>query len=109
METRRTGLAFGVACCHSDHNVIHLLPKYRSKLKQQAVVTKDIQVWTNNYVKQLQDCFDDTDWDLFFNTGKDMNEITETISAYIQFCEKNVIGTKTIRIFLIIRHGFLKT
>ncbi len=28
-----------------------------------------------------------------------MNEITDTISAYIQFCEKNVIGTKTVRIF----------
>ncbi len=62
------------------------------------MVTKDIQVWTTNSV-QLQDCFDDTDWDLFFNTGKDMNEITDTISAYIQFCEKNMIGTKTVRIF----------
>lgn len=35
----------------------------------------------------------------FFNTGNDMNEITDTISAYIQFCEKNVIGTKMVRIF----------
>ncbi len=63
------------------------------------MVTKDIQVWTTNSVEQLQDCFDDMDWDLFFNTGKDMNDITDTISAYIQFCEKNMIGTKTVRIF----------
>lgn len=83
----------------SDHNVIHLLPKYRSKLKQQAVVTKDIQVSTNNSVEQLQDRFDDTDWDLFFNTGNNRNEITDTISAYIQFCEKNVIRAKMVRIF----------
>ncbi len=63
----------------SDHNVIYLLPKYRSKLKQQAVVT----ILVNNCVEQLQDCFDDTDWDLFFNTGKDVNEITNTVSAYL--------------------------
>ncbi len=70
-----------------------------AELHSDHMVTKDIQVWTTNSVEQLQDCFDDTDWDLFFNTGKDMNEITDTISAYIQFCEKNMIGTKTVRIF----------
>lgn len=46
----------------SDHNVILLLPKYRSKLKREAPVTKTIRVWNEEATETLRGCFEITDW-----------------------------------------------
>lgn len=41
--------AYRALCCapleKSDHNVIHLLPKNRAKVKQEQPIIKDIQLW----------------------------------------------------------------
>lgn len=38
----------------SDHNVIHLLPKYRAMAKTMKPVTKQIQVWSDSCTEQLR-------------------------------------------------------
>ena len=40
----------------SDHNVIHLLPKYRQKLKREKPAVKDIQVWSKEAIEELRSC-----------------------------------------------------
>lgn len=82
----------------SDHNIVHLLPKYRALVKRVKPVTKQIQVYSDSSREQLRDCLLDTDWDLFFDS-KDGEEITDTITSYIKFCEENVTETKIIKIF----------
>ncbi len=56
----------------SDHNVIHLLPKY---------------------------CFEETNWDIFFQSCQDADELTDTITSYIKFCEDSVSETKSVKCF----------
>lgn len=82
-----------------DHNVIHLLPKYKAVVKRMKIVQKQIQVWSDKSKEQLRDCFDDTNWDMFFESCQDGDELTDTITSYIKFCEDYVSETKTVKIF----------
>ena len=83
----------------SDHNVVHLLPKYRQKLKTHKVVKKEVQVWNNEAIEKLQTCFQITDWDVLFCASDNINEIADTINAYVVFCQNLHIQNKTVRVY----------
>ena len=84
----------------SDHNVVHLLPKYRQKLKREGPRISQSRVWTPGTTDELQCCFEATDWDIFFNScGSDLDFLTDTITSYIKFCEDSIIPEKTVRIY----------
>ena len=84
----------------SDHNVVHLLPTYRQKLKREGPRTHNIRLWTSDSVDQLQHCFETTDWNMFFDScGADIDMLTDTITSYINFCEDSIIPTKTVHIY----------
>lgn len=48
----------------SDHNVVHLLPKYKAVIKRTKPAVKQIQVWSDKSKEQLRGCFDTTNWDI---------------------------------------------
>ena len=48
----------------SDHNSILLIPAYKQKLKQEALVTRTIKTWSEEADAKLQDCFASTDWNI---------------------------------------------
>ena len=83
----------------SDHNVIHLLPKYRQKVKTEKPKTVTKQIWNKDSEAALQNCFEVTDWQIFIDSCSDPNELVNTITGYIQFCEQNVIQTKEVKMF----------
>ncbi len=61
-----------------------------------------ITVWPGDATSALQDCFQDTDWNMFLKrqpptmTHTDLQEYTETVTAYIKKCIDDVTVTKTI-------------
>lgn len=84
----------------SDHNTIHLLPRYRQKLKTEKPQTQTIQQWNKDNTEELMGCFEATDWDMFFDScGNDYESLTDAISSYIKFCQDSVISSKTVRIY----------
>ena len=84
----------------SDHNVIHLLPRYRQKLKTEKPKVQTIQQWTNDNTEKLRGCFEATDWKVFFDScGNDFESLTDAITCYTKFCQDSVISSKTVRIF----------
>ncbi len=50
--------------------------------------------WTEDSVETLRGCFECTDWNMFHNL--ELNEATETITDYINFCVNNVVPKKVI-------------
>ncbi len=46
-----------------------------------------------------RDCFEDTEWKLFFDACEDVHETTDTITSYIRFCDSNCVKTKTIQVY----------
>ncbi len=79
------------------------MPAYRPLVKVIKPVHKQIQVWPEGSSEALQDCFDTTDWNMFkqaatYNNTTDLQEYTETVTAYITKCIDDVTVTKTITI-----------
>ncbi|XP_026037583.1 uncharacterized protein LOC113030385 [Astatotilapia calliptera] len=80
---------------HSDHCMVHLIPVYRQKLKRAKPVVKTVKKWTNAAKQELQDCFDSTDWTVFDAASEMLDELTDTVTSYISFCEDVCVPTKT--------------
>ncbi|XP_039471857.1 uncharacterized protein LOC120441345 [Oreochromis aureus] len=80
---------------HSDHCMVHLIPVYRQKLKRAKPVVKTVKKWTNAAKQELQDCFDCTDWTVFEAVSDNLDELTDTVTSYISFCEDVCVPTKT--------------
>ncbi len=50
---------------------------------------------TNEADQDLKACFDLTDWSVFEAAANDLDELTETITSYISFCEDMCISNMT--------------
>ncbi|KAK3508723.1 hypothetical protein QTP70_004266 [Hemibagrus guttatus] len=79
----------------SDHCLVHLLPTYRPKLKSAKPVVRTVKRWTSETEQDLQACFECTDWSIFEAGVTDLDELTETVTSYISFCEDMCIPTRT--------------
>ncbi len=60
-------------------------------------------MWPEGSSEALQDCFDTTDWNMFkqaatYNNTTDLQEYSETVTAYITKCIDDVTVTKTITV-----------
>ncbi|KAI2645345.1 hypothetical protein H4Q32_028858 [Labeo rohita] len=78
-----------------------IIAAYRPLLKLTKPVQKQITVWPDSVTSALQDCFQDTDWNMFkeaatYNNHTDLQEYRETVTAYIKKCIDDVTVTKTI-------------
>lgn len=82
---------------NSDHNVIHMIPVYKTKFKRTKPEKKVIRIWTNDSKDQLRACFDWTDWSVFQEGSLD--ERTTVINDYINFCVQLLVPTKEIKIY----------
>lgn len=80
----------------SDHHVIHLLPRYKQRIKSEKPSKKSVCVWNATSKEKLQTAFEITDWQLLINSGKDINESADIINSYVTFCESLHVKTKTI-------------
>ncbi len=78
----------------SDYCLVHLIPTYRQKLKSAKPVLRTVKRWTNEAEQDLKACFDLTDWTVFEAAANDLDELTETVTSYISFCEDMCIPTR---------------
>ncbi len=84
---------------YSDHISVMLIPAFRPVLR--LLRLKADHGMPDNATSALQDCFQDTDWNMFkeadtYNNHTDLQEYTETVTAYIKNCIDDVTVTKTI-------------
>ncbi len=64
-------------------------------LKSAKPVVKTVKRWTNETEQVLQACLDLTDWSVFEAAANDLDELTETVTSYISFCEDMYIPSRT--------------
>ncbi len=79
-----------------DHCLVHLIPTYRQKLKSAKYVLRTVKRRTNEAAQDLKGCFDLTVWSVFETAANDLDELTETVTSYISFCEICAILTGLI-------------
>ena len=79
---------------NSDHATVHLRPTYKTALKSSKPLEKTVLQWTESSIETLKGCFLCTDWDIFLS--HDLNEATDVITDYINFCVDNIIPKKHV-------------
>ncbi len=82
---------------NSDHNVVHLIPSYKSVFKTCKPEYKMVNVWTEDSMETLKGCFLCTDWSIFHQL--ELDDATDTISYYINFCVDNVVEKKDVVVY----------
>ena len=83
----------------SAHDMVYLLPNYKSKLIKTPVVEKTVRVWDQSGRDKFSDCLEMTDWNVFIDTCNNLDELYDHVSCYINFCEDNCFSEKTVKIF----------
>ncbi len=81
---------------NSDHNVVHLIPSYKSVFKTCKPEHKMVNVWTEDSMETLKGCFLCTDWSIFHQL--ELDDATDT-SDYINFCVDNVVEKKDVVVY----------
>ncbi|KAJ8405310.1 hypothetical protein AAFF_G00323010 [Aldrovandia affinis] len=82
---------------NSDHNAVHLIPVYKTKLKSSRLVEKTVTVWSEGDIKTLKGSYLCTDWEVFQEESID-HTVTVT-TDYINFCVEGVIPTKKVKVY----------
>ena len=70
----------------SDHNAVHLLPKYRQRLKRVNPRCVTVRKWSGDALDALQGCFHCTDWDSLSDPPESIDTNVGVTADYIKFC-----------------------
>lgn len=71
---------------------------YKPRVQRLPVATCTLRKWTREAEEALRDCFESTDLSVLQN-GKDLEEVTQCSTDYLNFCMDVVVPTKTVRCF----------
>ncbi len=82
---------------HSDHLSLFLTPAYRPLICRSKPQYRSVQCLTEEATLSLQDCFDDTMWELFEHPHIELH--TSSVLSYISFCIDNVTTRKQVKKF----------
>ena len=84
-------------CLDTDRN----WRKTKTKTKKQK--TREMKQWTSDGMEELRG-FESTEWSIFFDSFSSHDQLAETITDYLRFCEDCPITSKT-EFFRTINHG----
>ena len=83
----------------SDHNTIILIPAHIQKLKTAKSAKMTVKKWSPESPEALRGCFECTDWSVFEHACTDLDEYTDIVTAYVSFCVKSCIPTRTVCVY----------
>ena len=66
------------------------------KIRREKPTKKTVKVWDDDTADQLKCCFECMDWNVFIDSCDTNDELVDTVSDYIKFCEDSVIPTNTV-------------
>ena len=70
----------------ADHNSVLLAPIYRPVVQRTKKIVKTVKCWTAESIECLRGCFDCTDWQMFYDSTSELNELVDVISSYVTHC-----------------------
>lgn len=63
------------------------------------MITKRVKIWTEDSSLTLQGCMDSTDWNIFVDSRRDINELANVVSSWASCCEEIVLPDKIVKIY----------
>ena len=85
----------------SDHDMLLLLPKYRPIVQRQKPELITVKQWSPGAtcIEDLQATLEFTDWNVFLEATHGIDELTQTVADYVNFCVDCTVPNKQIRIY----------
>lgn len=83
----------------SDHSTVHLMPKYKQRLKREKPRFITARPWSADNLEVLRGCFDCTEWSCLYDPAEDINTNLDVITDYIKFCLDTVIPPRKKKLF----------
>ena len=77
----------------SDHNLVFVGPKYLPIVQRIKPNTLLVGKWTAVAITRIQGAFECTDWNVFFESAVNINELAESVVQCMKFCKDNCIPT----------------
>ena len=68
-------------------------------MQREPIVTRTIKEWSTYADENLKGSLDCTDRDVFVDSASDINELTESVCGYVEFCVERAIPQKTVNMF----------
>ena len=63
-------------------------------------MTRTVKRWSEETEEALRDCFESTVWEELCDPhGEDIDNLTDCLMDYINFCVENTVPTRTVRCF----------
>ena len=78
----------------SDHQTIHLRPKYKPVLKRVGPQSYTARTWSEENIETLRACFDCTDWTELIDPNASLEQNLDTVNGYIHFCMDSIMPAK---------------
>ena len=63
------------------HNTVHLLPAYRQRPKTSKPLSRQAKRWIMEAIDAFNTCFDDSDWDVFFDAESSLHEVVDRVTS----------------------------
>ena len=82
---------------NSDHNCVFLLPTYKHKAVTSKPVTVIKRIWSDDNMRMLLSCLDDTDWSELLSS-EDINTVTDVFVEYLNFSIDECIPTRQVKL-----------
>lgn len=64
----------------------------KQKWKLCKPVVRTSKQWTSEAVEELKACLDCTDWNIFRSATNRLDEYTEAVTSYINFCQRTTVS-----------------
>ena len=87
----------GLPLKNSDHNMVNMQLIYQRTLAKLKPQEKRITCITDESIETLNASFDVTNWDVFVDNAKDVDELVDTISEYIKFNVDMLVPKETVK------------
>ena len=81
----------------SDHDILHMIPKYKQCLKTKKATNLQIKDWNVDNIEMLRACYDITDWNVMLD--EDLNVCVDVITDYLKFCEDSIIPIRSVKLY----------
>ena len=82
-----------------DHNIIQLLPTYKSVLKTVKIVEKPVTVWNDDGTAKLRGCFECTTWETLYDSCSSVSNVVDTVTEYMNFCVDTILPKTIVKIY----------
>ena len=76
-----------------------MIPTYRQKLNTIKPTTKTVRKRTADSTIALKACLDSTDWQMFKDSCPDFDAYTDTVTAYISWCEETCYESRLVTVY----------